>query len=472
MSRLTTIMLLLLVLPCALLAAPAISPVMPGAFYDGSCTMAPLFVVSVWMGAYADYNIDTGAITLYSPEHKVSMKIGSANAICDGKAQVFPSAIMLKNNIIFAPAKAIATTLGGEQVLPGSPNSLTISNPTTKEKLRLFLAGRATQAQALFTAVMADRALDVQITLNVDPELALATDIENNTLLHVAAINNNRNSPDPLLISDCTSKLPEVLTNSLTIAKLLLEKGVSPNAHNRAGVTPFATAAGKGLTPFHLLLMENGADVNTTFTGGFTQLMYAVMQDNLPIVQYLLAHGAALDLKNKDDFYALHYALSPDSTDMKVVNALLDAGADPNIVDGNGWRALDRAAWFGLEDVVVALLAHNADPNSAMRLEKLTPLHSAIIVRGDASRTLKGDGLTMARELVAKGAKVNVKNYQGDTPLHFATRQGWAAAVDFLIASGADVNVRNENNETPLRIAVEWKYLVIADVLAKKGAKQ
>ncbi|MEI7831838.1 MAG: ankyrin repeat domain-containing protein [bacterium] len=484
MSRIITLLLLALLLPCCLLAdnidtanqktvAVVYSPVMPGAYFDGVCTMAPLYIVSVWMGAGADYNIDTGDIALISADHKVNIKIGSDDATIDGDAKKLSSPVVLKeDNIIYAPAGAIAIALGGELVLPESPNSLTISNPKNKERLRLFLGGREKQAAALFAAVVANRALDVQIILNNDPELALARDFDNNTLLHIAAINNNISLPVSLTIKDCTTTLPEKLNNALTIAKLLLANGASPNAQNRINITPFTIAAGEGLTPFHLLLAENGADVNGSYANGNTQLIYAVKQRNLPVVKYLLAHGALPDIKNKDDFYALRNAIFIKDTDVRIVDALLDAGADPNIIDGNGWTSLDAAAWYGQEDVVVKLLAHKANPNSAMRREKLTPLHSAIIIGSAAPATLKGDGLTMARELIAKGADVNAKDINGDTPLHFAVRQGGAKAVDFLIANKADVNARNNNNESPLRLAVAWGQQAIADVLAKNGGKQ
>jgi hypothetical protein len=57
----------------------------------------------------------------------------------------------------------------------------------------------------------------------------------------------------------------------------------------------------------------------------------------------------------------------------------------------------------------------------------------------------------MVRLLVSRGAKVNAKNKEGNTPLHTAVMAVWTCAggVEELIAQGADVNAKNKKGQTP-----------------------
>jgi len=46
--------------------------------------------------------------------------------------------------------------------------------------------------------------------------------------------------------------------------------------------------------------------------------------------------------------------------------------------------------------------------------------------------------------LVSQGADVNMKDRDGETPLHNAVRMGGAAMVKFLVSKRADVNTKND----------------------------
>jgi ankyrin repeat protein len=73
--------------------------------------------------------------------------------------------------------------------------------------------------------------------------------------------------------------------------------------------------------------------------------------------------------------------------------------------------------------------------------------------------------------LIAQGADVNAKGYDGQTPLMIAARYKQKEVAELLIGHGADVNARDSNGMTPLHAAVTKSYNKdIVELLIAKGA--
>ena len=72
--------------------------------------------------------------------------------------------------------------------------------------------------------------------------------------------------------------------------------------------------------------------------------------------------------------------------------------------------------------------------------------------------------------LIAGGADVNAKDKDDDTPLHFAARNGRAAIVSLLIQATASLNVKNEDDKAPLHWAAEVGYPAVVSALIAGGA--
>ena len=96
-----------------------------------------------------------------------------------------------------------------------------------------------------------------------------------------------------------------------------------------------------------------------------------------------------------------------------------------------------------------------------------TPLHRAI--EGDLNAERKTVNLEIIRLLIDKGADVNVKDDNENTPLHLSTNKNIA---ELLISNGADVNAKDWSGETPLHriISNEDLQLDIIKLLIEKGA--
>ena len=78
----------------------------------------------------------------------------------------------------------------------------------------------------------------------------------------------------------------------------------------------------------------------------------------------------------------------------------------------------------------------------------------------------------MVRLLLDRGARANVANNEGWTPLMEAAARGGAGVVALLIEKEADVNAKNKAGRTALQLAEEKGYSQIAEILKAAGAEE
>lgn len=77
----------------------------------------------------------------------------------------------------------------------------------------------------------------------------------------------------------------------------------------------------------------------------------------------------------------------------------------------------------------------------------------------------------LVKELLARGARPDVRNSLGATPLAEAVDLADTGMVGMLLKAGADPNLGNEDDETPLMLASRIGALAIVEQLVKAGAK-
>lgn len=84
--------------------------------------------------------------------------------------------------------------------------------------------------------------------------------------------------------------------------------------------------------------------------------------------------------------------------------------------------------------------------------------------------TIKRRDLTWSSFLLGKGANPNVRDGQGNAPLHAAALLGFTEGAELLLGRNAQVNLANNSGETPLIIAVQQRNVPMVRLLLTNGA--
>ena len=82
----------------------------------------------------------------------------------------------------------------------------------------------------------------------------------------------------------------------------------------------------------------------------------------------------------------------------------------------------------------------------------------------------RGRDATWVRYLLSRGARADIQDNDGNTPLIIAAQIGWAEGAEALLDRGANVNLPNGRGETPLILAVQRRDLAMVRALLAKGA--
>ena len=137
------------------------------------------------------------------------------------------------------------------------------------------------------------------------------------------------------------------------MVKILLDARADPNKVIKYGDTPLHVAACAGRKAILKLLLDRGAEPNTGDKCGSTPLHVAVNLLNVDVVKFLTKRGVDVDKPDDIGCSPLHTATqmcggvgrkSPKQRMIKkMIQVLLEAGADPNKEDQSGQTPLSVA---------------------------------------------------------------------------------------------------------------------------------
>jgi ankyrin repeat protein len=272
--------------------------------------------------------------------------------------------------------------------------------------------------------------------------------------------------------------------NNADVAQLLIDAGSDVHARSAGGgqFTALLFAVRAGHIETSRVLLGGGANVNDLLPGGVTPLLLAVINANYELAALLLESGADPNA-NASGWTALHQVawtrrpnigsnnpepvLSGELDSLELVTKLVEHGAQPNArvtkEPRGGLSALNRigatpfllAAKSADVDLMRALVANGADP-LLTNVDHTTPLMVAagvgIFAPGEDPGT-NDEASSAVRLALELGGDVTAVNALGETALHGAATRGADEIVRLLVAKGARLDVKNKKGWTPLTIA-------------------
>ncbi len=131
-----------------------------------------------------------------------------------------------------------------------------------------------------------------------------------------------------------------------------------------------------------------------------------------------------------------------DSRRVAIARLLIKANANTDLDDGYGDTALSSSVYNGYDDLSLLLVSSNAqiDTKTGVYIDgegDITPMH----------RATKSPNVLQA--MIKRGAKVNVADTGGDTPLHWAVRDLNVESVKLLLEAGANVTAIDNKGRSP-----------------------
>jgi ankyrin repeat protein len=259
----------------------------------------------------------------------------------------------------------------------------------------------------------------------------------------------------------------------------------------QGGYTPMLFAARQGDLEAAEHLVAGGADVNDTSPAGTSALVVAAHSGHTALALFLLEQGADPNAAGAG-YAALHTATL--RGDEVLVRALLAGGADPDPLVRNGSpgrrnspdyvlehdvvgaSAFWLAARFAEPGIMRALVDSGAEPQIVME-DGTTPLIAAAGARrrtepGLAANRVVDERLVLEAAGVAvdAGIDVNAADATGNTALHTAASRRLDSVVQFLADSGANLNARNGEGQTPLTMASRGGDNSTVELLRQLGA--
>ncbi|XP_014230096.1 ankyrin-3-like isoform X2 [Trichogramma pretiosum] len=226
------------------------------------------------------------------------------------------------------------------------------------------------------------------------------------------------------------------------------------NYENEHGQTHFHVACELGCADIVEKFLDLGQNPDLPVgKTGKTPLQLAVLAKQRDVVEALLDHGADPNLVDKSGQTVLHSACTVAESDDVEVAAIIDTMFEIcterrrtiaiDAQDKKERTALHLALLAGQRPIVEALLRWGADPNRSCpdgNASAMTYLHIICRIRGGDDRMAELFLETVGD--IGRSVAIDARDTLGWTPLHYALYYGKRKTIESLLKWGADPNAR------------------------------
>ncbi|XP_016317981.1 ankyrin repeat domain-containing protein 55-like [Sinocyclocheilus anshuiensis] len=275
---------------------------------------------------------------------------------------------------------------------------------------------------------------------------------------------------DPCILECCDSEGSTPLMHAVSgrqvdTVKLLLKMGTSINTQDACGRTSLSLATYLGWLEGCVCLLRNGAKQNIPDKNGRLPIHAATAETDFRLMAVLLQQSTLCEINHQDNegMTALHWASFHNRPEH--VQALLQKGADPTLVDKDFKTALHWAVQSGSRLMCSLILDHH--------------LGASVINYDDEN------GKTCVHIAAAAGfsdiiyelSRVPETNLQAldvdeRTPLHWAAAAGKDDCVQVLLELGVEPNPRDINENTPLTYAMYCGHTTCIKLLSTENRSE
>jgi ankyrin repeat protein len=268
----------------------------------------------------------------------------------------------------------------------------------------------------------------------------LSTEIDKNgfTILHLAAFNNQ---------SDIIHFIMEKENLEIDVSQKLEDE------KENAGLTPLQVAAHEGKLEAFKTLISLGADPFKLNYHKKCAIDYAISSNQYEIMQFIYSLKVFVQKESVTEFIMT----TAQENNLSVLIDFYNNGQDLNIHTKTGRSLLHLASINNADKIAEFLIREGFDlEQSAFNGNR--PIHDAAFY----------ESITVLKQLCDAKVNLNSQNQENKTALHLACEKGHYAAVVQLVKSGAKLNINDNEGFTPIQWAIKNNFSTIVKFLQEE----
>lgn len=207
---------------------------------------------------------------------------------------------------------------------------------------------------------------------------------------------------------------------------------------------------------FNFLIRQPNVNVNITDDSGVTPVFMTIQKNHFDFFKSMLKVGNKIDFEYRDAFSQNLLLYSMRFRHSSCLDSLLKIYSI-NEPDSKGTNAFHHACSIGCVDVIKELI------NKLGTTTDIDECNDYNSVEIEEKRKMK-----IARYKPGEKIRINQKDSNGMTPLHYACQCDSVEKVDFLLSvPGIKINEKDNRGETPFFYVCKYNYVEIAKILVK-----